>query len=239
VRLSVLLLASTILAIPAPGKSKASESDTDVQAILNRYLEATRVQSEALRGVQMEVDIEGRLPKLEKQGRMTALRNISKLGQITYKALGFTGDNTVKKEVITRFLSTESEARESGQIAISPANYKFRLKALLTLGGARTYILQLTPRKKKVGLFKGELWLDEATGMPLRESGQLVKNPSVFLKKVRFMREYELQDGVAIPKHLESTIETRLFGNAELSVEFSNYSWPAEADASAAGTGAY
>ena len=30
--------------------------------------------------------------------------------------------------------------------------------------------------------------------------GSFVKNPSVFLKKVEFVREYEIHDGVAIPE---------------------------------------
>ena len=191
--------------------------------IVSRYLDATRTQHEALRGAQMEVDIDAKLPKLEKQGKLRALRSISKLGKITYKALGFSGDNTVKQEVITRYLTAESEGREDGSIAISPANYKFRLKATLTRDETRTFIFQLTPKKKKVGLFKGELWLDGETGMPVRESGEFVKNPSVFLKKIEFVRDYEIQGGVAIPKHIESRVDTRLVGRAELSINFSNF----------------
>jgi hypothetical protein len=48
--------------------------------------------------------------------------------------------------------------------------------------------------------------------------------PSVFLKKVEFTREYEIHDGVAIPKHLESKADVRLVGRAELNMDFSNFS---------------
>ena len=213
----------------APGAAFAGAAvDVDDASldIVSRYLDATRAQQEALRGAQMEVDIDARLPKLEKQGKLRALRSMSKLGKITYKALGFSGDNTVKQEVITRYLTAESEGREDGSIAISPANYKFRLKATLTRDESRTFIFQLTPKKKKVGLFKGELWLDGETGMPVRESGEFVKNPSVFLKKIEFVRDYEIQGGVAIPKHIESRVDTRLVGRAELSINFSNFTYP-------------
>jgi hypothetical protein len=60
--------------------------------------------------------------------------------------------------------------------------------------------------------------------MPVRESGQFVKMPSVFLKKVEFTREYEIHDGIAIPKHLESKADVRLVGRAELNMDFSNFS---------------
>jgi len=171
----------------------------------------------------MDVDIDAKLPKLEKQGKLRALRIVSRLGQIIYKGLDFTGDNTIKKEVIARYLEAEVQARDDGSMAISPANYKFRLKARLTQNEQITYIFQITPRKKRLGLFKGELWLDAATGMPVRESGELVKNPSVFLKKVEFVREYQLQDGVAMPSHIESTVDTRIVGKAELSINFTHF----------------
>lgn len=218
-RLSVILLASLL----ARGANLAVESEDAKLEIINKFLDATKTQQERLRGVQMEVDIDAKLPKLEKQGKLRALRSISKLGQITYKALGFSGDTTIKKEVITRWLEAESQARDAGPIAISPENYKFKLKGMLERDGQRVAILQVSPRRKAIGLFKGELWLDTVTGMPVRESGRLVKNPSVFLKKVEFIRDYEIQDGVAIPTHIESTIDTRLVGRAEITINFSHF----------------
>ena len=53
-----------------------------------------------------------------------------------------------------------------------------------------------------------------------------MKPSSIFLKKIEFVSNYEIQDGVAIPKHFESTVDTRLVGRAELSIDFSNFSRP-------------
>jgi hypothetical protein len=194
--------------------------------IVMKYLDATLAQQEALRGAEMEVDIDAAIPKLKKHATLRALRQISRLGQITYKALGFSGDSTVRKEVIVRYLAAESEGRENGTIAINPANYKFKYKGTLDMDGRQLQVLQLTPKKKIVGLFKGELWIDSDTGMPLRESGQFVKNPSVFLKKIAFVRDYELRDGIAVPKRIESTVETRIIGRAEIQISFSNFAKP-------------
>ena len=105
--------------------------DADCRPIVDRYVDATHTQQLALRDVQMEVDIDAKLVKLQKQGRLQALRSISKIGRITYKALGFSGDNTVKQEVIARYLSAESEGRDNGSISITPANYKFKYKSTL------------------------------------------------------------------------------------------------------------
>jgi len=213
----------------------ANETDADARlAIVGRYVDATHVQQESLRGLQMEVDIDAQLPRLEKHGKLRALRKISRLGLITYKALGFSGDNTVKQEVITRYLAAESAARENGTIAITPANYKFRYAGRLILRGVTMHILEVTPKKKAVGLFKGQIWVDADSGMPLRESGQFVKTPSVFLKKIAFVRDYEMRDGVAFPKHIQSTVDTRIVGRAELDISFSNFSREDSADDDAA-----
>jgi len=76
-----------------------------------------------------------------------------------------------------------------------------------------------------VGLFKGELWLDGATGMPLKETGQLVKSGSAWLKSVRFVRDYELRNGISILKHFHSTLDVRVVGKAEINADFSTPTW--------------
>jgi hypothetical protein len=217
-------------------ESNEYEADTRL-AIVDKYVDATQLQQNSLRGLQMEVDIDAKLPKLEKHGKLTALRKISKLGLITYKALGFSGDNTVKQEVITRYLAAESAGRENGTIAITPANYKFRYAGRIIQDNVTMLILQVTPKKKAVGLFKGDLWIDAATGMPLREAGQFVKTPSLFLKKIAFVREYQIRDGVAYPLHIQSTVDTRIVGRAELDISFSNFSKDNGEDEAAAGGG--
>ena len=65
-----------------------SEAEADANlAIVGKYVDATHIQEESLRGLQMEVNIDAKLPKLEKHGKLRALRKISLLGKITYKAV--------------------------------------------------------------------------------------------------------------------------------------------------------
>jgi hypothetical protein len=232
VRLPAAFIAS-ILAVAFSIPASAADTAPLEQDVINRYLGARQTQQELMKGAQMEVEIEGRLPKLEKQGRLKVLRSISKLGQITFKTLdAFTGDNAVKQELITRYLTAEADSGgQAGSMAVSPDNYKFKLKATLTQGNSSAAIFEVTPKKKRIGLFKGELWIDIATGMPLREAGRWVKNPSVLLKRIDFVQEYELKNGVSIPKHRETKMDVRVFGRAELSMAFSNFTRPENTDA--------
>jgi hypothetical protein len=60
--------------------------------------------------------------------------------------------------------------------------------------------------------------------MPVREQGSFVKSPSFMLKKMQFVRDYELQNGVSIPQRTESQVETRFFGKVELSINYLTFS---------------
>lgn len=200
---------------------------TSPESLVERFSEQSQTQRELLKGASMEVEIEARLPKLKKEGRLHALRHISRFGRITYDAIRFDGDSTVKSSVIARYLTAEMQATttDSASLAIAPANYKFKYKGLVSRDWRDVHVFSLTPRKKRVGLFKGELWLDAATCLPVRESGRLVKNPSIFLRRIEFVREYDIRDGMAIPRQIESVVETRIVGKAELTVHFSNFSF--------------
>ena len=173
----------------------------------------------------MDVDMEASLPKLQKHGKLHALRHISSLGRITYEMLRFEGDNTIRNQVIARYLNAEAEAqkKQDASLSVTPANYKFKYKGAGQADGRAIHIFQVTPRQKRSGLFKGEIWIDAATYLRVQESGDLVKNPSFFLKKVAFVRKFEIRDGISVLRQVQSIVDTRLVGKAELTIDFSNF----------------
>jgi len=215
-----------LLAALASTCLSAGEAQPAADAIVADYCAASRDQAGAFKGASMEVEIEGALPNLKKTGKLHALRRISSLGRITYQVLGFEGDNTVKKEVIARYLTTEIESQknQSPSIAVTPDNYKFSYKGIVQLDGRDTHLFQVTPKKKRQGLFKGAIWIDAATNLRVQESGYFIKSPSILLKRVAFTRRYEIRGGIPVPRRLESVVDTRLVGKAELTVDYSNFS---------------
>ena len=216
----IALLSGSMLDPAAPAEIGEDRKETGSE-ILDRYFEA--YPKAMLRGVQMEVDIDARLVKLKKQGSLHALRSISNAGQVAYDSLRWGGDTTIKKDVISRFLTAEVQSRNEKQtFPVTPDNYKFKYKGVHENDGVRVHIFQLSPRRKAEGLFKGELWLDPETALPVRETGTMVKSPSVFLKRIEFTRDFELKDGYALPSRLVSKVMTRIAGTAELDIRFSN-----------------
>ena len=171
----------------------------------------------------MDAEVDASLPKLKKNGRLEALRKISKLGKITWDRFRFSGDSTIKKEVIARFIQAEQDQTDTSKMAITPENYKFKYKGLESKSGQRVYVYHLTPKKKVPELFKGELWVDAETYLPVHEAGTFVKSPSLFLKKVQFVRDYEMINGFSVPKMVESQAETRFWGPAQVTIRYNNF----------------
>jgi hypothetical protein len=218
---SVLILCSLGLAAGA----SPDPVDNSGQEIIDRYLAAQRLNQPS--GLEMDAEIQARLPKLKKIASLQALRKISKLGKITWDRFHFSGDSdsTIKKEVISRFIQNEQEQTDTSKSAINLQNYKFKYKGLAQVkDGKQVYVFHLTPRKNTSDLFKGELWLDEETCLPVHEAGTFVKSPNrAFLTKVQFVRDYELINGFSIPSRLESQADTRFWGPAHVSIRYNNF----------------
>jgi len=178
-------------------------------------------------GASMDVEIDASIPKLKKHGKLHALRHISALGRITYEKLRFEGDGTIKNQVINRYLAAEAEVQQDPELsaAVTPENYKFKYKGSSQLDGRDVHVFEVTPKHKRQGLFKGHVWIDAATYLRVQESGYLVKSPSIFLKRVEFVRTYAIRDGLSVPQQEQSVVDTRLgIGKAELTIDFSNFS---------------
>ncbi|MCC7233832.1 MAG: hypothetical protein IT163_00930 [Bryobacterales bacterium] len=211
-----------LLCLPALVLAAEGGSAAEAQDVLNRYFTASREPSRQLRDVEMDVEIDAALPKLNRQGKLNALRAIGRLGQITYKAITFQGDDSIKRDVIAKYMQAEVEASQKPGLGIQPVNYKFRHAGYHKEGGWELYLYELTPKQKKPGLFQGWMWLEARSAMPVREEGEFVKSPSIFLRKISFTRDYTMLDGLSVPSSIRSTVETRVVGKAEILVRYKN-----------------
>jgi len=226
------LVWAAVISVSVAAETASAPSD----AIVENYCTASQAQAQTTRGASMDVEIDASLPKLKKHGRLHALRRISPLGLIRYERAQFEGDRVVIREVISRYLSAEVEAQkdQSAEIAVTPRNYKFKSKGMNQIDGQDAYVFEVTPRQKREKLFKGEVWIDARTFLKVRESGYLVKNPDFMVKKVTFVRKYEIRDGISVPRQEQSVADVRLFGKVELTIDFSNFSIDALKHGSAA-----
>jgi hypothetical protein len=208
------LLVSTARAADAP----IVEANAPASMAFARYAASLE---QASPWILESVEIDASLPKFEKRGRLRAIRRLVPFGKPEYQVIEIAGDQTVRQQVIIRYLSAEVRAAAipASSVAITPENYKFRYKGPVKTGAAVAYVFLITPRKKRDGLIKGELWLDGETGVVVRQSGYLVKKPSIFVKRVDIARETTLRDGIAEMRVTHLSVDTRLVGRAELTIQ--------------------
>lgn len=193
------------------------------QSVLERYLLATHDGPGAGLGETVGVEIEASLPRLQKHGAMRGLRMITRAGETVYTGLRFSGDRIIGKDVISRYLAADVERRsDKKEFAIAAGNYRIERAGVADYNGHVAQVFRVIPKHKRVGLFRGELWLDAATALPLREWGEFVKSPTAFLSHPRFVRDYSIVEGKSRPRRLILTARAALVGDVEMTVWFSD-----------------
>lgn len=204
-------------------QAKSPDSANDAQVI--RFMQASK--RNILRGGVMVAKFAGRLPKYGKAASVEAIRRIGIDGAVAYDVTNREGDAAVQKDLIFRFMGGEEETstRDNSSMAVTAENYRFKRKGQREYEGRSASVFEVTPRSKRTGLFKGEVWIDAETDLTLRESGRFVKSPSVFFKTVDFSREYEIKDGFSVPKRVHSVVVTRLWGEVELEIVYDGFRW--------------
>jgi hypothetical protein len=170
--------------------------------------------------------IEAELPDQSQKGRYELQRTYSAPHSLKFKAVNFTGDGFVKTNVIHRLLQSEVDHVEKEQgleTAITTRNYKFNYKGAKEINGRQVHVFDVRPREKRVGLFRGRIYIDMLTGTLRRAEGQAIKSPSFFVNKIEFTTDYADFGIFTFPVHLHSSAKTRLVGRAVVDVSISDY----------------
>ena len=170
--------------------------------------------------------IEAELPDQSQKGRYELQRTYSAPHTLKFKAVSFTGDGFVKTNVIHRLMQSEVdhvEKQEGPETAITTRNYKFNYKGVKEIDGRQVHVFDVKPREKRVGLFRGRIYIDMLTGTLRRAEGQAIKSPSFFVNKIEFTTDYADFGIFTFPIHLHSSAKTRLVGRAVVDVSISDY----------------
>jgi hypothetical protein len=170
--------------------------------------------------------IRARLPDASQCGEYELREHYAAPRTLEFQSVRFTGDGFVKNNVITRVLRSEAnhlQKDDTSLTAITIANYKFSYKGASQVGGRPLHVYQLRPRRKRVGLFKGRIYLDASTGSLVRAEGSMVKSPSFFIQKIDFVQDYENVGSFTFPVHIHSEARTRLVGRAIVDIFHCNY----------------
>jgi hypothetical protein len=137
------------------------------------------------------------------------------------------GSAGIRKHIFPRLLSEETEASRPGhreRSRIVPDNYSFRMVGTDTINGRHAYVIALNPKTSNKYLMDGKIWVDAEEYAIVRIEGQPAKNPSFWIKSVRFVHSYAKQGPFWFPSSDNSITDVRVFGNTELKIDYFDYS---------------
>jgi len=215
------------LDVRAPSTAATSLPQMTPEVALNAYLTFAKRQLVDLGAYSDITTIEADLPDSKQHGKYELRRYFQAPRSLAFAALHFAGDGFVKTNIIARVLQSEVDHVQRGegaQTAITAENYKFSYRGFdKTIDGRTSYIYQVKPRKKRQGLFKGQVLIDSSSGRLRRAEGEMVKSPSFFIKHIHFVQEYADCGPFSLPAHIHSEARTRLVGRAVVDMSHTNY----------------
>ncbi|HMD48623.1 MAG TPA: hypothetical protein VKG79_05975 [Bryobacteraceae bacterium] len=147
-------------------------------------------------------------------------------GEKSYAILSETGDGGVRSHVFHRLLEAEVEASKPAErvrARVTPENYEFRLAGEEKVNDRDTYVLELDPKMEAKYLTRGRIWVDACDFAIVRMEGAPAHKVSFWTKKVDFVQTFEKNGPFWLASSNHSVTDARLFGLADLTLEYSNY----------------
>ncbi|HTA67241.1 MAG TPA: STAS domain-containing protein [Bryobacteraceae bacterium] len=160
------------------------------------------------------------LPGLDKQGDLLAIREVGESERSQYRILERKGDEIVFERAIAPYFLAQRQVEDlpRSSVIISPRNYRFCYAGTVETGDAAAYIFRIAPKKNRLGLIRGELWIDPATGAPVLVTGYLVDSSSTSIRSINVARETTFLKGYPLARTTHMLIEARPVGRTELTI---------------------
>lgn len=196
------------------------------ESALTTYELGLKDQTGALAGYTATSVIDAELPDSAQKAEYELKRHYVAPGLLEFTPVRSSGDKFVKSNVIVRLLQSEVDhvhRREQSLTAIDSSNYKFSYKGASQVNGTAVHVFDVKPRHKRVGLFKGKIYVDSSSGRLLRAEGRIVKSPSFFIKKIDFVQDYATVDGFTLLSHIHSEAQTRVIGTTIVDISYRDY----------------
>jgi hypothetical protein len=91
------------------------------------------------------------------------------------------------------------------------------------MAGSHCFVVQATPKRADTYLFTGKMWIHSVEFAIVQIEGQPARNPSLWIKRVDFVRRYQKFGEFWLPLKNESVTRVRVIGKNTLTTEYDNY----------------
>ena len=140
----------------------------------------------------------------------------------TFVTIAEEGSSVVRHLVLNRLMESEASAsagQDRRDSSISPANYTFRSLGEEDLGPHHCFVVEALPRRRDKYLFEGKIWIESQGFAVVRIAGHPAKNPSFWIKRADFVRQYQKIGDFWLPARDQTFVEVRLYGKKILSID--------------------
>lgn len=226
-KIATLFVIPTILLVPLMAAIATAQTDNATPSADD--IVARMIQKDASRKTQLNGYTAIRhYVAVNEQRRAEMLVGVtcSSNGEKQFNILSEEGSSAIRKHVFYKMLKEETEASQSGtrnSTHITPANYQFQLIGQDVIDNRPTYLLHITPKEDNKYLIDGKIWIDANDYSIVRIEGSPARNPSFWTRNVHFVHTYQKVGPFWFAASTHSLSEIRLFGDAELTIENSNY----------------
>jgi len=147
-----------------------------------------------------------------------------------FRIVAQSGSKMICDKVLKRAVDSELEAsKNSGATALTPANYKFHLAEIDSVGGRPAYVMDVDPLVASKFLYKGKIWVDAADFALVMIDAEPAKNPSFWISRTRIRQTFARTDGFWLPEMNRSESKVRIGGTAVLTIDYGRYEIEANA----------
>ena len=215
----------------APGGQQAFASKSSTSETTGDLVFAKLVEFNARRESRLEqYSVRGTYRVQNAKGEMSAesqvLLRYRAPGTKEFKIISEKGSGLVRSRVFKPLMEVEVETaavRNRHDSSITPDNYTFDLLGEEDVNGYHCFVVQAVPKRADKYLFKGKIWIHAEEFAVVKIEGQPAVNPSVWIKRVDFVRRYQKVGEFWLPLNNQSTTRVRIFGKNTLTTDYDNY----------------
>lgn len=219
------LKASTTPSQPAFGSDPSTTTITG-DTIFAKLVEFNRLRESRLKQYSVQSTYRVQNAKGETRAETQALLRYRAPGTKEFEIISEKGSGLIRSRVFKPLMDVEVEtASERNRIdsSITPNNYTLALLGEEELAGSPCFVVQATPKRPDKYLFTGKIWIHSVEFAIVQIEGQPAKNPSLWIKRVDFVRRYQKIGEFWLPLKNESITRVRLIGKNTLTTDYNNY----------------
>lgn len=147
-------------------------------------------------------------------------------GSRSFTVLSETGSSIIRTRVLRKMIEAEAEASQQDgreRNRIIPDNYDFRLAGSEVTDGRLAHVLEIVPKTQNRFLIRGRIWVDAEEYAITRIEGAPAKNPSFWTRSIHIVHRYGKTGPFWLPILNQSRADARIFGNTEVTIEYTGY----------------